>query len=56
MPIPNHFTEEQKAQIRAEAKPTAMKLAKEAGIDWNSLPLNETEARIVTQVNEILKK
>jgi hypothetical protein len=37
------MTEEQKEQIRTAAKEKAIQVAKEAGVDWNSLPLSETE-------------
>jgi hypothetical protein len=56
MSMQNPLTDEQRERIRAEAKPKAIQVAKEAGVDWNSLPLSETEPRIVTQANKMHKK
>jgi len=53
MSIQNCLSEEQIEQIRAVAEPKAIQIAKAAGVDWNILPLNEQEARIVTQANKM---
>jgi predicted secreted hydrolase len=50
------MSEEQKEQIRAAATVEAIRVAKEAGTDWNSLPLNEKEARMLTQLHKMEKK
>lgn len=48
----NSLSEKEIERIRAEAEPKAMQVAKEAGVDWDSLPWNEKEARIVTQAKK----
>jgi hypothetical protein len=43
-------------EFRAAAKAKAIEVAKKDGADWNSLPLNEQEARILTQGHKLPKQ